>query len=241
VERGEVTAPATIWGLGVGPGDPGLVTIRAAEIARRATVLAYPAPERGESLARAIMAPHLPGGQEEIAIRMPLDAGRYPAEAAYDDAAARLLARAEAGREVAVLCLGDPFFYGSFMYLFARLAARARVEVVPGVTSVSAAAAIARFPLAARADAFAVVPALLPDAEIERRLAAAEGAAILKLGRHFGRVKALLARLGLAADARYVERAGLDGERAAPLAAVELAEAPYFSLILLHRRGAAWR
>ena len=89
---------ATVWGLGVGPGDPGLVTIRAAEIARRAKVLAYPAPELGGSLARAIMAPHLPGGQEEIAIRMPLAAERFPADATYDAAAESIAAHAAAGR-----------------------------------------------------------------------------------------------------------------------------------------------
>lgn len=231
----------TVYGIGVGPGDPGLVTIRAAEIARRVTVLAYPAPETGDSLARAIMAPHLPGGQVEIAIRMPLAADRYPADSAYDAAAAAIAAHAAAGRDVGVLCLGDPFFYGSFMYLFARLSGRVPVEIVPGVTSISAASAAAGFPLAARADVLVALPALLPDAELERRLAVADAAAILKLGRHFARVRALLRHLGLAAEARYVERATMAGGRVLPLDAVDLATAPYFSLILVHRRGAAWR
>ena len=232
---------ATVWGLGVGPGDPGLVTLRAVEIARRVPVLAYPAPEHGDSLARAIIAPHLSGARSELAIRMPLADAAFPASDIYNAAADAIAAHAEAGREVGVLCLGDPFFYGSFMYLFARLAGRARVEVVPGVTSVSAAAALAGFPLAARGDSLVAIPALLEDREIEQRLASADSAAILKLGRHFARIRALLQRLGLADDARYVARVGLAGERHAPLADVASDEAPYFSLILVHRRRAAWR
>ncbi len=231
----------TIYGLGVGPGDPELVTLKAMRIAQTVPVLAYPAPESGESLARRIMAPHLQGARLEIPIRMPLSHDRFPVNAVYDGAADTIAAHAGAGRDVAILCLGDPFFYGSFMYLFARLAERARVEIVPGVTSVSAASAALGFPIASRHDVFSIIPALLDDETIAKRLGECDAAAILKLGRHFGRVRALLDKLGLSTQARYVERASFTDQRIVSLAEVDAAQAPYFSLILIHHRGAAWR
>ena len=144
-------------GIGVGPGDPDLITLKALKALRGAQVVAYPAPPEGESLARSIAAPHLPGGQEEIAIRMPLEPSRFPAVEVYDDAAAALGARLDEGCNVAVLCEGDPFVYGSFLYLFERLAAHHRVEVIPGVSSPMACAAALGLPLAARNDVLAVI------------------------------------------------------------------------------------
>jgi precorrin-2/cobalt-factor-2 C20-methyltransferase len=234
-------AEGTLYGLGVGPGDPELVTLKAVRLARSCPVLAYPAPEQGESLARRIMAPHIPPGRTEIAIRMPLSADRYPANAVYDRAAADLASHLADGRDVAVLCLGDPFFYGSFMYLFARLAETHRTVVVPGVTSLSAAASALGMPLAARGDVLTVVPAILSDEDIASRLSAADASAIIKLGRHFARVRDLLGRLELSAQARYIEHASLPGENARTLAEIDPASVPYFSLILIHRRGHAWR
>jgi precorrin-2/cobalt-factor-2 C20-methyltransferase len=237
--RGEMSG--TLYGLGVGPGDPELVTLKAQRLARACPVLAYPAPETGESLARAIMAPHLPGTQTEIAIRVPMSVERHPAIAVYDQAARAIATHLEAGRDVAALCLGDPFLYGSFMYLFQRVAGRHKVVVVPGVTSLSAASAALAFPLTARNDSLSIVPATLPDDALTRRIQAADCVALVKLGRHFARVRALLATLGLAGHARYVERASMADERIIPLAEVDPAAVPYFSLILVHRRGEAWQ
>jgi precorrin-2/cobalt-factor-2 C20-methyltransferase len=229
------------WGLGVGPGDPELITLKAARILKATPAIAYPAPEAGESLARAIAAPHLPGGQIEIVVRMPMSADRFPAQEVYDRAAVEIGGHLEAGRDVAVLCEGDPFFYGSFMYLFARLALRWRVEVVPGVSSLTACAAAARAPLAARDDVLTVIPATLPEAELARRLEAAEAAVLVKVGRHLGKARRALAALGLLENARYVERATMTAERVLPLSEVAGYAAPYFSMILVHRRRDAWR
>ncbi len=234
-------AEATLYGLGVGPGDPELVTLKAVRIARACPVLAYPAPEHGDSLARRIMAPHLDSDRIEIAIRMPLSADRYPANAVYDRAAADLASHLVSGRDVAVLCLGDPFFYGSFMYLFARLAGKHRTIVVPGVTSLAAAASGLGMPLAARNDVLTIIPALLSDDEIAARLQSADAAAIIKLGRHFARMRDLIRRLGLTAQSRYIEHASLPGEQSRPLAEIDPAAVPYFSLVLIHRRGHAWQ
>ncbi|MEX6507417.1 precorrin-2 C(20)-methyltransferase [Jiella sp. M17.18] len=224
----------TLTGLGVGPGDPELLTLKALRLLKAAPVVAYPAPEGGDSFARAIVADFLSPEQEEIAIEMPMRVERFPAAEVYDAAAAKIAARLDAGRDVAVLCEGDPFFYGSFMYLFDRLADRYPAEIVPGVASVTAAAAAAKRPLTARNDVLTVIPGPLDDNELAERITAAQSFAIMKLGRHFGRVKALLERLGLSDACAYCERVSLPEERVLPLAAVS-GDAPYFSMILGYR------
>ena len=230
-----------LYGLGVGPGDPELITLKAWRILRAAAVVAYPAPEDGASFARRIVARWLSPAQIELAIRVPMEVARFPAQAVYDEAAETIAAHLDAGRDVAVLCQGDPFFYGSFMYLFGRLSEKHSCEIVPGVSSLGACAAAAGFPLAARNDVLSVLPATLPDEELTRRLTACEGAAIIKLGRNFARVRDLLSSLGLADKAAYVERATLENARVEKLHDVDPAAAPYFSMILLHHRGAAWQ
>lgn len=231
---------ACLYGLGVGPGDPELITLKALRLLKAVPVLAYPAPEKGDSLARAIVAEHLPGSQIEIAIRMPMVVSRFPAQEIYDWAEEELGGHLAAGRDVAVLCEGDPFFYGSFMYLFGRLAERFPVEVVPGVSSLTACAASLGAPLAARNDVLVVVPAPLPEAALAERLAKVEAAAIIKVGRHFEKVRRVLTDMGLADRARYVERATMATQRILPLDEVDSEDVPYFSMILLHRRGEAW-
>lgn len=231
----------TLYGLGVGPGDPELVTLKALRLLRAAPVLAYPAPDVGDSFARSIVAPHLPGGQAEIAIRVPMRVDPAPAQVVYDAAAIEIAGHLDAGRDVAVLCEGDPFFYGSFMYLFGRLAERHRVEVVPGVSSLTACAAATGLPLAARNDVLTVLPAPLPEEELRPRLQAAEAVAIMKLSRHFNKISQLLEETGLYDGSRYVERATLGHQRVLKLSEVDPDTVPYFSMILAHRRGAAWR
>ncbi len=232
--------PGTLYGLGVGPGDPELLTLKALRILRAAPVLAYPAPPEGESMARAIASSHLPGGQTEIAIRMPLDAARFPADEVYSAAAREIADHLRAGRDVAALCEGDPFFYGSFMYLFARLVDGHRIEVVPGVSSPMACAAALGAPLAAQNDVLSVLPAPLGEDRLKARLEECDAAAIVKVGRHVSKVRRVLRELGLEARARYIERASLAAERILPLSEAE-DPAPYFSMVLVHRRGAAWK
>ena len=232
----------TLYGLGIGPGDPELITLKALKCLQAVPVIAYPAPPEGDSLARSIVAPHLNGAQTEIAIRMPMVAARFPAQEVYDRAAEEIGGELEAGRDVAVLCEGDPFFYGSFMYLFGRMAERFPVEVIPGVSSLTACAAVLGAPLVARNDVLTVVPATLEAGEIERRLSeGGEAAAIVKVGRNLEKVRAVLGDLGLADDARYVEHATMASQKILPLAAVGAEAAPYFSMILVHKRGEAWR
>ena len=245
----------TLYGLGVGPGDPELLTLKALRLLKACPVVAYPAPDDAPSIARAIVAEHLDGSQDEIPISVPMRVERFPAASVYDAAAETIGARLAGGDDVAVLCEGDPFFYGSFMYLFERLAGRFSAEIVPGVSSVMAAAAATQRPLAARNDVLTIVPGPLDDAVLQVRIEGAEAFAIMKLGRHFGRVSALLEKLGVLDACAYVERVGLANERVMPLrdalggvaegACRESGEehedgpqqqgAPYFSMILGYR------
>jgi precorrin-2/cobalt-factor-2 C20-methyltransferase len=227
----------TVYGIGVGPGDPELVTLKALRLLRAAPVVAYPAPLDGNSFARSIVAQFLTDSQREIAIRVPMVPERFPAQDVYDRAAREIGVEAAAGRDVAVLCQGDPFFYGSFMYLFVRLAAAFPVEIVPGVSSLTACAAAGRLPLAARDETLTVIPATLDAAALERRLAGVDAAAIIKLGRHFAKVRDVLVGLGLAARAQYVERASLPNQRILALADIDAAAVPYFAMILLRGPG----
>lgn len=226
-------------GVGLGPGDSELITVKSARLIENAEVIAYPALPATESFAREIAKPYLPDNIHEIVIEIPMRTARAPAQAAYDQGAARIAAILDTGRDVIVLCEGDPFFYGSFMYLFARLAGRYDVEVVPGVTSVSAAAARAGRPLTARNDSLTTIPAPLDDGTIRERIMQAESIAILKVGPHLGRIRSLLEELALTQSAVYVAHASLAEEVILPLTEAP-DPAPYFSMILVTKGADPW-
>src|SRR6266851_6200102 len=216
-----------LYGLGLGPGDPELVTLKALRLLRAAPVVAYPAPEEGDSFARRIVAEWLDRGQREIRVRFPMRPGPPPA-AIYERAARQLAAVLDAGDDIAYLCQGDPLFYGSFAGILSHLAARYEVMVVPGVSSLTACAAAASVPLVQRDQTLSVIPASLPEGELARRLSQVDAAAIIKLGRHFPKLRRVLADLGLLDGAIYVERASLPNQRVAALATIDPAGVPYF-------------
>jgi precorrin-2/cobalt-factor-2 C20-methyltransferase len=222
----------TLFLVGVGPGDPELLTLKAARVLGAADVVAYPTTGEGAALALSIAAPHLRAEAARLSVAIPMAIDPAPARAAYDTAAAAIRAHLDADRNVAWLCEGDPLFYGSAMYLLERLGGVAPVEVIPGVTSLTAAAAVARLPLAGRNAVLKVLPAPLGDETLEGELAGGVAAAIIKVGRHFERVRAVLDRVGRAGSAVVVEHATLPHQRITPLAAFAYAERPYFSTIL---------
>jgi precorrin-2/cobalt-factor-2 C20-methyltransferase len=230
----------TLFLVGVGPGDPELLTLKAARVLGAADVIAYPTTGEGAALALEIARAHVRDDALRLPVEMPMAVERAPGQAAYDAAAREIAGHLAAGRRVAWLCEGDPLFYGSAMYVLARLAGRAQIEIVPGVTSLTAAAAAAARPLAARNEVLKVLPAPLDDAGLRVELMGAEAVAIIKVGRHFDRVRALLEETGQADHAIVIEHATTAGQRVMPLAAFGLGERPYFSTILCYRGAEAW-
>jgi precorrin-2/cobalt-factor-2 C20-methyltransferase len=230
-----MTSTGKLWGLGVGPGDPDLITLKALKILQRADVVAYPAPMKGESFARSIAAPHLIGTQTEYAIRVPMVMERQPAQGAYDKAAKDLKPFLDQGKTIAVLCEGDPFFFGSFMYIYQRLANEYDVGVVPGVSSIMACAAEAGMPLAERTDIITVLPGSLPEKELAQRIKDSDTAVIMKVGKNLSKIRAVVRKMKLDACAVYAERATLPEQRIIPFEDLKEESAPYFSMVLVQK------
>ncbi|PIB23198.1 precorrin-2 C(20)-methyltransferase [Amylibacter kogurei] len=228
-----------LYGVGLGPGDPELMTLKAYRLIQNADVVAYPTLEGGDSFARSIAADVIPNGVGEIAIHVPMSVEREPAQAAYDTGAADIAGALDAGKNVVVLCEGDPFFYGSFMYLFSRLADRYETEVVAGVTSVTACAAAVQKPLTARNEVLTIIPGPIGEDDLHARISGAEAVAIMKVGRHLPKIKKVLTELNLIQHAVYVERATLPVQKVMPLADVP-EPAPYFSMILVTKGNDPW-
>jgi len=233
-----------LYAVGVGPGDPELLTLKAARIIRAAPVVAYYSGTRGVSIARSIVADLLGPAVIEELLTYPVTVGPtehregYPGVIAefYDASAERLAGHLEAGRDVVVLAEGDPLFYSSYMYLHDRLAGRFASEIVPGVTSISAASAATATPLVRHEDVLTVLPGTLPVPELARRLADTQAAVIMKLGRTFPGVVEALAQAGRLTEARYVERASTGAEVVRPVVDVDPAAVPYFSMIIVPGR-----
>ncbi len=228
-----------LYGVGLGPGDPELMTLRAHRLISGAEVVAYPALAGAESFARSIAADVIAADAREIIMDVPMTVERAPAQEAYDNGATEIAAALDAGKDVICLCEGDPFFYGSFMYLFARLSDRYEVEVVPGVTSITTCAARAGVPLVARNERLTVLPGPLPEDELRARIEGAESVAIMKVGRHLAKIRGVIEDLGFVDKAMYVERASLPQEVVLPLREAP-EKAPYFSMILLTKGADPW-
>jgi len=228
---------AKLYGIGVGPGDPELLTLKAARILKTVPVIAYPKPDTGNSLVRHIANDHIANDRIEIPIITPMTPGNYPANDVYDHYAKEISAHLLAGRSVAVLCEGDPFLFGSFMYIYQRLAADFSTEVVPGVSSLAAVAAVAGQPLVSRNQVLSLLPAPLDNGILQARINDADSVAIFKVGRHLGRVRDLLDEMGLTDNSIYVEHATMETERVVPLKNVGFGHVPYFSMILVNKKN----
>ena len=228
-------------GVGVGPGDPELLTLKAARALAEADVVAHFAKQGHASNARAVVACHLRPGVEELPLLYPVTTelptgdpgyGRAIGEF-YEDSATAVARHLDAGRTVAVISEGDPLFYGSYMHLHTRLSERYPTEIIPGVTGMSGCWSAVGAPIAQGDDVFVVVPATLSEPELARRFADADAAVVMKIGGHLGKVRRALDRSGRLARAIYVERGTTDRAIAIPLAEKQDDEAPYFSVVLV--------
>jgi precorrin-2/cobalt-factor-2 C20-methyltransferase len=228
-------------GVGVGPGDPELVTLKAMRALQDADLVVHFAKKGSTSHARTIAGCHLKAGVAELSLHYPLTSEvprhgcvyRNALREFYDAAAAGLAAQLDAGRVVAVICEGDPLFYGSYMHLHTRLAPRYPTQVIAGVTGMSGCWSAAGAPIAQGDDVFMVLPATLPEGEIERRLKDADAAVVMKLGRHLPKIRAALARIGRLERAIYVERGSTAAAVLMRLADKPDDAAPYFAIVLV--------
>ncbi len=234
-------AAGKLIGVGVGPGDPDLLTLKAMRALGEADVIAFFAKAGNASHARATAARQLRAGVIELPLLYPVTTELPKCSAGYrdviahfyDGAAAKIAAHLEAGCRVVVLCEGDPLFYGSYMHLHARLAPLFPTEIIAGVTGMSGCWSAAGMPMAQGDDVFTVLPATLPEGELARRLADADAAVVMKVGRHLPKLRRALQCSGRLDRAIYVERGTMADEVMIPLAAKTDDEAPYFAVVLV--------
>ncbi|WP_040835776.1 precorrin-2 C(20)-methyltransferase [Nocardia brevicatena] len=230
-----------LWGIGLGPGDPELVTVKAARVIGEAEVIAFHSARHGRSISRSIAAPYMRPGQLEEHLVYPVTTettdhpGGYQGaiDEFYEQAAQRLAAHLAAGRSVALLAAGDPLFYSSYMHMHRRLADRFEAEIIPGITSVSAASAALGTPLVEGEQVLTVLPGTMPTEELTRRLRDTDAAAIMKLGRTYPNVRRALADSGRLDGAYYVERASTGRQRVGTAADVDADDVPYFAIMIV--------
>ncbi|MBV8567467.1 MAG: precorrin-2 C(20)-methyltransferase [Methylobacteriaceae bacterium] len=241
----ESAAPGRLHGIGVGPGDPELMTVKAVRTLQGAPIVAYFAKDGQRSHARRIVERWIDGACEEMPLAYPLTTEIALADprygptlcSFYDAAAAAIAARLCGGQDVALLCEGDPLFYGSFMHIYVRLKDRFAVSVCPGVTGMAGCWAAASQPMVWGDDVLTVLPGTLPGAILAERLAASDAAVIMKLGKNLAKVRSAVAAAGLTQRAIYVERGTTAEEVILPLRDKHDDEAPYFALVLVPARG----
>jgi len=234
----------TLHIVGVGPGDPELITLKAARLIGAAGVVAYFCRHDREGHARRIARAHIAGTARELRFAYPFtterrvdDPSYAPDMASFYDRCGDDIAQAVAqGEAVVLLCEGDPFLYGSAMYVFDRVRGRLAVEVVPGVPSMAGCWAQAHAPMTHGDDVLCVLPATLPEDRLTEWLSRADAAVVMKLGRNMPKLRAALARSGRLDDALYVERGTQPDARVATLASVD-GDVPYFSLALVPGRA----
>jgi precorrin-2/cobalt-factor-2 C20-methyltransferase len=241
-----MSGAGTLRGVGVGPGDPELMTLKAVRMISAAPVIAYFAKAERVGHARSIAAQWLTARHTELPMYYPVTteiphadpAYTQALDAFYDTQSALIAAHLAAGRDVSVLCEGDPMFYGSFMHLFIRLRGRFETEICAGVTGMAGCWSSARQPMCWGDNVVAILPGTLARAKLAAQLMSADAAVVMKLGRNFAKVCAAIADAGRLDEAIYVERGAMQGERIAPLKDMQGAPAPYFALVLIPgRRG----
>ena len=234
-----------LYGVGLGPGDPELLTLKAARVIGAVPVIAYFAKLGRRGHARTIVDSFLKPEHQLLAMYYPVTTEVHFEDAAYVsqlsqfyvEQAALIAAQLEAGRDVAVLSEGDPLFYGSFMHLYERLRGRFGVTIIPGVTGMAGCWSAAGLSMTWGDDILSVLPGTLDAAALAQRLKSTDAAVIMKLGKNFAKVRAAVVEAGLLTDAYYVERGAMAGEKVTPLKDKTDGVAPYFSMILIPGQG----
>lgn len=234
-----------LYGVGLGPGDPELITLKALNAIKSSPVIAWFAKAGRKGHARSIVAPYMPQGIIEVPLyypvttEIPFDHPDYNDALAkfYDESAAYLTTHLDQGRDVALLCEGDPLFYGSFMHPYIRLKDRYDVTICPGVTGMSGCWTATGIPMTWGDDVLSVLPGTLPREELARRLENADAAVIMKIGKNFQKIRDVFDELKLTDRAFYIERGTMENQRVMPLASMINDAAPYFSIIVMPGNG----
>ena len=230
-----------LFGLGVGPGDPELVTVKAVKLLEQSDVVAFPSAKASGGNARKTVEPYLKETQELLPLIYPVTAGPVADTSSYlpiinkfyDETAEEIAKILDQGKNVSIICAGDPFVFGSYMYWHARLRDRYEITVVPGVSSILAAPVQLGMPLCHREDTVSILPATLCEDELVERLNQCGSAVIMKLGRTLPKVVRALEKANLLDNAYYVERATMEKENIKPVREVNANDVAYFSVIVI--------
>lgn len=235
----------TIYGVGLGPGDPELMSVRADRLVRNATHIAYfrkaGRPGRSRTIVEGMLRPDVVEIAMEypVTTEIPLDDPAYAESLAgfYEEVAEDIRKTARTGADIVVLCEGDPFFYGSFMHLYTRVKDHLPVQVVPAITGMSASWTATGIPITWGDDVLSVLLGTMSEEDLTRHMIAADAIVVMKVGRNLPKVRRALQRAGKADRAWLVECASMAEERALPLAEAGERASPYFSIILVHGQG----
>ena len=228
---------ANLYGIGVGPGDPELLTLKAYRLIKDCDVLAYPAPEIGEGLAFEIVNSFMEIKAKIMPLRVPIELSPSHAQKSYDNASKLIENELELGKSVAVICLGDPFFYGSFMYFFERLSEKYIIDIIPGISSPMTCSAVLKIPLVSRNEILTILPGPMKEEDLAEQLLNTDVAVIIKVGNYLPKIRRVLRKLRLENVSYYVERATMRNQKIIDIEKIESSKVPYFSMILVKKKS----
>ena len=235
----------TLYGVGLGPGDPDLISLRAHRLLTAADHVAYFRKAGRSGQARRIVEGLLHQDVCEFAMEypvtteIPLSDPRYNEilAAFYSKCTAHLLHLLRSGQDVVVLCEGDPFFYGSFMHLHSRLKDQVPVQVVPAITGMSGAWTATGNPVTWGDDILTVLMGTLPEDTLTAHMVRSDALVVMKIGRNLDKVRRAIDQAGRLASAWLVEHATMPNEKVSRLSEVDETVSPYFSIIIVHGQG----
>lgn len=235
----------TLYGVGLGPGDPDLMSVRADRLVRGAKHVAFFRKAGRKGQARQIVEGMIDTQAIEfpmeypVTTEIPFDDPRYNEALStfYAGCTEHLYGLLKAGEDVVVLCEGDPFFYGSFMHLFTRLTERVKIEVVPAITGMSGAWTATGTPITWGDDVLTILAGTLSEFDLTKRMAETDALVVMKIGRNIDKIRSALKAAGKYDDAWLVEYATMPKQTVAKLADVKDGITPYFAIIVVHGQG----